>query len=567
MTRVLNRKCGFAPVSEAMTGLAYQSAAGDYDYFENWNTEDYSTFDENPFLLVTQQPLSTFAADVDTASYANIRRFLNRNEMPYTDAVRIEEMVNYFTYDYPEPDEGEPFSVTMELAPTPWNEETNLLLIGLQAAAPIQVETQPANLVFLIDVSGSMDMPDKLDLVKRAYLMLLEQLRPEDRISIVTYASQDAVLLSGATLDDKVEIMTAIENLTAGGSTHGSAGIHRAYELAEEHFIEGGMNRVILATDGDLNVGVTSEGELTKLIEEKRESGVFLSVMGFGTGNLKDDKLEALANNGNGHYAYIDSILEARKVLSEEVGATLFTVAKDVKFQVDFNPAFVKGYRLIGYENRLMEAYEFDDDTKDGGEIGAGHRVTVIYELVSPDSEFPIPSVTSKYQEQAAETEVPQETEAVETAVSEEAEAADPAEVTEATEDVPQTTSESDSSDSAPPDESDDDPEVADDTVVTGIENEMLTVSIRYKEPDADTSVLLTYPLQADGTLQEEASKNHQLASAVAAFGMLLRDSEHKGTASYDMVADMLKKLNSDDAYVLELESLVAKAARLAELE
>lgn len=373
--------------------------------FPDMNTEEYAYREENRFLSVANNPLSTFSADVDTASYANVRRMLTDGSGVVPDAVRIEEMVNYFHYDYPAPTDGSPFSVTTEIAPCPWNENTQLLLIGLQAVSP-KTETLPAsNLVFLIDVSGSMDEADKLPLVKRAFLLLTENLRAEDRISIVTYASSDRVVLSGASGADKKTIMDAIENLTAGGSTAGSKGITTAYALARENYIEGGNNRIILATDGDLNVGVTSEGELTRLVEKERESGVFLSVMGFGTGNYKDNKLESLADNGNGNYSYIDSALEAKKVLIEEMGGTLFTVAKDVKLQIEFNPAIVKGYRLIGYENRLLDAEDFADDTKDAGEIGAGHRVTALYEIAKIDSAQPIDGVELKYQQPAATTD------------------------------------------------------------------------------------------------------------------------------------------------------------------
>ena len=368
--------------SPADGGLIYSTFSSDRAGVEH-NTEEYSHIEENGFQSVSLSPLSTFAADVDTASYANLRRMLLEGADVPADAVRIEEMINYFHYDYPEPEDGEPFSVSAELTPCPWNGDNTLLRIGLQAPQPDWEAMPPANLVFLIDVSGSMNQSNKLPLVKQAFLLLTENLRSTDTISIVTYASRDEVVLSGAGGDDPAAIQTAIENLTAGGSTAGARGIQTAYDLAEEHFVPGGNNRVILATDGDLNVGVTSEGELTRLIEEKKESGVFLSVMGFGDGNLKDNKLEALADHGNGNYAYIDSLLEAKRVLVEEMGGTLFTVAKDVKLQVEFNPEHVKSYRLIGYENRLMDAEDFADDTKDGGEIGAGHRITVLYELSS----------------------------------------------------------------------------------------------------------------------------------------------------------------------------------------
>jgi len=351
-----------------------------------FHTEEYNEVTENGFLSVKTNPLSTFAADVDTASYANLRRMILAGQTVDSGAVRVEEMLNYFHYDYPEPKEGEPFSVITELADCPWNQNSQLLLVGMQASKIDPDEIPPSNLVFLIDTSGSMSSADKLPLVQQAFRLLCESLGEDDRISIVTYASTDEVVLLGASGDETGRIMEAVENLEAGGSTAGAAGIQTAYEIAAENYIKGGNNRVILATDGDLNVGISSESQLTKLIKEKAKSGVDLSVMGFGTGNIKDNKMEALADNGNGNYSYIDSLAEARKVLFEEMDATLFTVAKDVKFQVEFNPAMVSEYRLIGYENRKMADRDFADDTKDGGEIGAGHRVTVLYEIVRPDS-------------------------------------------------------------------------------------------------------------------------------------------------------------------------------------
>ena len=462
-----------------------------------WNTEEYGHIVENVFQAVATAPLSTFAADVDTASYANLRRMLLDGQDPYPDAVRLEEMINYFHYDYPEPKGDEPFSVSTDLIPTPWNDQTSLLRIGLQAAQPDWDAMPPSNLVFLIDVSGSMNQANKLPLVKQAFLLLTENLRSEDTISIVTYASSDRVVLDGATGDEGAAIQSAIENLTAGGSTAGSKGITTAYQLAREHFIPGGNNRVILATDGDLNVGVTSEGELTRLIEKEKKDGVFLSVLGFGEGNLKDNKLEALADHGNGNYSYIDSVLEAKRVLVEEMGGTLFTVAKDVKFQVEFNPEKVAAYRLIGYENRIMAAEDFADDTKDGGEVGAGHRVTVLYELVEPGSDLEVPGVDLKYQ-------------------------------------------------TATPTGSD----------------EWLTVSVRYKQPEGDTSKLLEYPV--GGARTDELSHDTLLAACVAQFGMLLRGSEYSGTATYESIAETLAALPgvAEDPYQSELLYLVQQQAR-----
>ena len=352
-----------------------------------WSDDDsdnreYGHVSENDFIQTSTEPTSTFAADVDTASYSNVRNYLNSGLMVPEDAVRIEEMINYFHYDYDEPKKGEPFSVNMEVDACPWNENHQLVMIGLKAKKIDDSKRKPTNFVFLIDTSGSMNSSDKLPLVKTAYNKLLNELGEDDTVSIVTYAGSDTVVLEGESGDNTDVISEAIENLEAHGSTNGSAGINTAYELAETYFKKGGNNRVILATDGDLNVGVTSEDGLTELITEKKESGIYLSVLGFGSDNLKDNKLEALADNGNGNYAYIDSVYEAKRVLVEEMGATLETVAKDVKLQTTFDENVVEKYRLIGYENRMMANEDFDDDSVDGGEIGSGHEVTAIYEIV-----------------------------------------------------------------------------------------------------------------------------------------------------------------------------------------
>lgn len=483
------------------------------------NTEEYRYNPENPFMAVSGAPLSTFGADVDTASYANIRRMLLGGSPVPEDAVRIEEMLNYFYYDYPEPKEQEPFSVTTRLAECPWNQPHSLLQIGLQAKKLDEDALPASNLVFLLDVSGSMDAPDKLDLVKRAFLAMTENLKDGDSVSIVTYASSDKVVLDGASGSDRTRIMTAIENLEAGGSTAGSKGIKTAYELAEKHFIKGGNNRVILATDGDLNVGVTSEGGLTRLIQKKRKSGVFLSVLGFGTGNIKDNKMEALADNGNGQYAYIDSMAEARKVLVEEMGGTLFTVAKDVKFQVEFNPAKVKGYRLIGYENRVMADQDFDDDTKDGGEIGAGHRVTALYEIIPAGSADALPSPSLKYQQAAGAA--------------------------------------ADKTDGGTDHESDRETAEA-----PSFNDEWLTVKIRYKDPDSDKSSLLEYPVK-DDCYYSEMPEDMDFASCVAETGLLLKHSEYAGDASYGSVIARLQDMKrvKEDDYSGEFLYLVKRAA------
>lgn len=472
------------------------------EYEPEFNTEEYNAIVENNFKSVKNNPLSTFSVDVDTASYSNVRRMLYNNEKVVPDAVRIEEMINYFQYDYQKPRGEEPFSVTTELSDCPWNKEAKLLLIGLQAEEIDMDERPSTNLVFLLDVSGSMDEEDKLPLMQKAFVLLTENLTEKDRVSIVTYAGYDSVVLEGARGYETGKIVNAIENLSAGGSTAGAAGITRAYQLAETYFIKGGNNRVILATDGDLNVGMTSEGELTRLIEEKKESGVFLSVLGFGTGNIKDNKMEALADNGNGNYAYIDSLLEAKKVLVEEMGGTLFTVAKDVKLQVEFNPARVGSYRLIGYENRSLNTEDFNDDAKDAGEIGAGHRVTALYELIGIDSNQPVPTTDLKYQSENKET------------------------------------------------------------YNREFGKELLTINIRYKEPDGNKSKLISVPV-TDKIYTRVMPKNLSFASSVAAFGMILRDSEFKGNASLDMVLGLLKEYDySNDEYKDEFISLVKMMKR-----
>jgi Ca-activated chloride channel family protein len=462
----------------------------------DFNTEEYNGIKERGFVSPILEPLSTFSIDVDTASYANVRRFLMEGQDVPPDAVRIEEMINYFRYDYPNPEGDVPFSIYTELAPCPWNKESKLLLIGLKGREVDIENIPPSNLVFLLDVSGSMLAPNKLPLVKQAFLMLVENLRPTDRISIVTYAGSDRVVLEGASGEDKIRISEAIESLDAYGATAGAQGIETAYRIAREYFIPGGNNRVILATDGDFNVGVSSEGELTRLIKEKRKDGIYLSVLGFGQGNIKDNKMGALADNGNGNYAYIDTILEARKVLVEEMGGTLLTIAKDVKLQLEFNPQWVKGYRLVGYENRMLNAEDFNDDTKDAGEIGAGHRVTAFYEIIPAGSSVEVAGSDLKY--------------------------------------LKKTLSDSD---------------------------EWLTISIRYKEPDEDRSKLLTQVVTGE-QYKEWMSEDFSFASAVAEFGMLLRNSEYMGDASFTGVLERISRLEcvKEDQYKAEFLTLVEKA-------
>ncbi len=348
---------------------------------EDFNTEEYRRIYENSFYSPAEQPLSTFSIDVDTASYSNVRRFLNNGSLPYPDSVRIEELINYFDYDYPQPEGSSPFSLNTELAACPWNEESLLLMVGLQGKTVEFEEIPESNIVFLIDSSGSMQDENKLPLLKQAMAMLTEQLRPEDRVSIVAYAGSAGLVLPPVSGNDKDAIFEAIDNLDAGGSTAGGEGIELAYSVATENLFKNGNNRIILATDGDFNVGASSEGELTRLIESKRDQGIYLTVLGFGMGNYKDSRMESLADKGNGNYAYIDTLNEARKVLVEGLSGTMFTIASDVKIQIEFNPAYVGEYRLIGYENRVMDARDFDDDKKDAGEIGAGHSVTALYEI------------------------------------------------------------------------------------------------------------------------------------------------------------------------------------------
>ena len=486
--------------SKVMVNRGDVDGMSEYPYVD-WNTEEYKYFTENDWLSPKTAPFSTFAADVDTASYANVRRMLTRHQTVPADAVRIEEMINYFHYDYAQPKDGEPFSVTTEMAPCPWNENSKLLMVGINAKELDTSKVPNSNLVFLIDVSGSMDGEDRLGLVQRSFKLLCEELKPGDRVSLVTYANGSSVVLEGVSGDDKAKIRDAIEDLFASGGTNGGEGIQSAYRLAEKYYIEGGNNRVILATDGDLNIGITDEGGLTRLIQEEAKTGVYLSVLGFGWGNISDTRMEALADNGNGNYSYIDSIAEARKVLIEEMGGTLFTVAKDVKLQVEFNPALVKGYRLVGYENRLMAAEDFADDTKDGGEIGAGHQVTALYEVALKDSKQVIPEVESRYGADASDA-----------------------------------------------------------TTATSFADEYLTVNVRYKEPDGDTSKLLVYPVTAVND-REQMSENMSWAAGVAQAGMLLRKSEHAGSSDIKTVLERMEKLGmAKDSYGKEFLYLFSMA-------
>ncbi|PIP55058.1 MAG: hypothetical protein COX07_01960 [Bacteroidetes bacterium CG23_combo_of_CG06-09_8_20_14_all_32_9] len=359
-----------------------------YDYVDVvHNTEAYDKINDNVFKEALTNPLSTFSADVDKASYSNVRRFLNQNQMPYKDAVRIEEMINYFEYNYPQPTNGDPFSINMEIGKCPWNEKHDIVMVGLQGENIAVTKIPSSNLVFLLDVSGSMSDQNKLPLLKQAFKILVNNLRNEDKVAIVVYAGAAGCVLESTPGNQKEKINASLEILQSGGSTAGGAGINLAYKIAKENYIVGGNNRVILATDGDFNIGASSDAEMTRLIEEKRKDGVFISILGFGMGNYKDSKMEKIADAGNGNYYYIDNIMEAKKVFGKELWGTLYTIAKDVKIQVEFNPSKVKAYRLIGYENRLLNKEDFNDDTKDAGEIGCGHTVTALYEIIPAGSD------------------------------------------------------------------------------------------------------------------------------------------------------------------------------------
>lgn len=485
-----------------MSQSAVDSPALRWPPEREFNTESYSPIAENPFLAAAQNPLSTFSADVDTASYANVRRFIASGSLPPPDAVRIEELINYFPYDYPEPSTG-PFAAAIEVAAAPWDPTHQLARIGIKGREIARGQRPPSNLVFLIDVSGSMEHPNKLPLLLSALRMLVEQLDERDRVSVAVYAGASGLALPPTSGDRKKEILAALDRLQAGGSTNGADGIELAYQVAAANFQPGGTNRVILATDGDFNVGVSSEGALVRLIEEKAKTGVFLTVLGFGMGNLKDSTLEKLADKGNGHYAYIDGMLEAKKVLVDGLGGTLVTIAKDVKLQLEFNPLRVAAWRLIGYENRVLRAEDFKDDRRDAGEVGAGHTVTALYELVPAGRSAPVAQVDAlKYQR--------------------------PGEPTSA-----------------------------------AASEEIFTLKIRYKDPEASASRELLFP--APTLVQASSSRELRFAAGVAAFGMLLRDSPNRGAASFDLVLRLAEEGRGDDprGYRREFLELARQAAQL----
>ncbi|MBN1571052.1 MAG: von Willebrand factor type A domain-containing protein [Acidobacteria bacterium] len=492
-----------SPVDAEMARCRYNNGCNKKG---NFNTEAYENISDNPFLDATQNPLSTFAIDVDTASYSNVRRFLDGGTLPPKDAIRIEELVNYFDYDYRGPRNDKPFAAHFELTEAPWKPEHKLLRIGLKGREIEPGKRPDSNLVFLLDVSGSMADENKLPLVKQAMTLLVDQLAESDRVAIVIYAGDTRVHLTSTSGDQKEKLRRAIERLHAGGSTAGASGIQLAYQTAKESFIKGGVNRVILATDGDFNVGITNRGDLTRLIDEKAKSGIFLSALGFGMGNYKDSTLELLADKGRGNYAYIDTFNEAKKVLVEQINSTLVTIAKDVKIQVEFNPQNVSSYRLIGYENRLMAKEDFNDDAKQGGSIGAGHAVTALYELVPVGAADSKPGVDPlKYQK------------------------------------PPQPSSNAHS-------------------------DELLTVKIRSKEPEGDKSILTEFVVKDSKEKFSSASRDFKFAASVAAFGMVLRDSPHKGNADLERALEWAKAGKGEDrhGYRQEFIRLIHRAISIS---
>ena len=485
--------------SGAATG---KRKAGYPSGYVNANTESYSAISENGFHAVKDEALSTFSIDVDRASYSNVRRFLNDGILPPKDAVRVEEMINYFDYQYKNPaNSKDPVAIYSDMAICPWEPSHQLVRVALKAKEIAKENLPPSNLVFLIDVSGSMDEENKLPLLKQAMKALVHELRKEDRVSIVVYAGAAGVVLQPTAGNEKKTILDALENLEAGGSTAGGEGIKLAYKTATEHLLENGNNRVIIATDGDFNVGPSNENDLLHIIEKEREKGIFLSVLGFGMGNYKDSKLELLADKGNGNYAYIDNFEEARRTFVTEFGGTLFTVAKDVKLQIEFNPKYVQAYRLVGYENRMLQKEDFNNDKKDAGEMGAGHTVTALYEVIpTGNKEGTVNWVDPlKYQQQ---------------------------------------------------------------TIIGSNTAEVLTVKLRYKEPKGSKSMLLSQVLPWKEQKAGSMPADFQMATAVAAFGLLLRDSQYKGTATYDQVLAMATTAKGTDpeGYRAEFIQLVKKA-------
>ena len=476
-------------VSAEMRANIYINPAPAYSYDSEKN-EEYSSFAENRFKDAKSDPLSTFSLDVDVASYSNIRRMINQGQKPPKDAVRVEQFINYFSYDYPNPNGKHPVSIITETQACPWNKQNLLVRIGVKAKEVPSENIPASNFVFLIDVSGSMESPNRLPLVKSSLKLLTNNLRDKDRVSIVVYAGAAGEVLPSTSGADKQKIFEALDALHAGGSTAGGAGIELAYRVAQKNFIKGGNNRVILCTDGDFNVGVSSEKGLESLIEEKRQTGIYLTVLGYGMGNYKDSKLQILSQKGNGNHAYIDNLQEANRVLVQEFGSTMYAVAKDVKMQVEFNPAYVGAYRLVGYESRLLNKEDFNDDTKDAGELGAGHTVTAFYEIIPAGVKNPYGSVDDlKYQKNPAwESSSAQWIK----------------------------------------------------------NNEMMTVKLRYKPLGSDSSVKMEIPVMTSDK-NKAPSADYTFASAVAMFGQLLRNSDFKGTATYDDVVALARKGFGED--------------------
>jgi Ca-activated chloride channel homolog len=489
-------------VPSALRKASYSGNFNRINY--NFNTEGYAPMNESGFRNVQINPLSTFSIDVDNASYSNVRRFINNGQMPPPEAVRIEEMINYFKYDYPEPGGEHPFTVYTELSTCPWNKRHNLMLVGLRGKNIERSSLPPSNIVFLIDVSGSMNSPNKLPLLKSAFRLLINELRPVDRVAIVVYAGSAGVVLESTPGNRKEVLHSAIDNLEAGGSTAGGEGLRLAYSIGEKNYIKAGNNRIILATDGDFNVGESSNGGIERLVEQERGKGIFMTVLGFGMGNVKDDKMELIADKGNGNYFYIDNLQEARKVLVSEFAGTLFTIAKDVKFQIEFNPLKIASYRLIGYENRILNEEDFNDDKKDAGEMGSGHNITALYELVPAGSDERTPGVDPlKYQNLAI-----------------------------------------------------------DNVINESSRDEHYTIKIRYKTPDGHQSKLLEKPVR--GFIKDigKASENLRFAAAITEFGMVLRNSEFKGEATFETAGLLARSARGEDndGFRSELIRLISSA-------
>jgi len=491
-------------VSDAADGRSALQYRSQDMFYSDFSTEEYSPIKENDYFEALKDPMSTFGADVDAASYGNFRRFIMENQLPYADVIRTEEMINYFDYEYKHPEGEDPLSINIEYGDCPWNEKHNLVHIGLKGKTLKKEEQKQSNLVFLIDVSGSMASENKLPLLKRSFKLMVDNLADDDRISVVVYAGSAGMVLPPTKGSEKKTIMDALDKLNAGGSTAGGAGIMLAYKTASENFIRDGNNRVILATDGDFNVGISSTSELVKFVEEKKNEGIFLTILGFGMGNYKDDRLQQIADKGNGNHYYIDNIMEAKKVLVNELTGTLFTIAKDSKIQVEFNPVHISRYRLIGYENRMLENKDFEDDTKDAGEIGSGHTVTAIYEVVPANRDSLLKAHQSKYIESKIKDEYLNS-------------------------------------------------------------DEIMTVRIRYKEPDGEKSkefskVLKNKPLKLDNT-----SDNFRFSAAVVELSQILRDSPFKGKSNIEEVIKLAKaaKGKDENGYRAEFIDLCERSAIL----